>query len=118
MNARSAQRLACALIALVQSHVVCAQQERRPPPSPMPCVEVRIGQDTAGRLDCLNRTLRAEVADATHSSVGDTVSGASASQLGQPTTAALKEQLGNAYGHSLVPQRPTRTFAPTLLPTH
>lgn len=84
----------------------------------MPCVEVRIGQDSAGRLDCLNRALRAEADKAAPSIAGDTVHGSSPSQLGQPTPAALKQRFGNAYGHSLVPQRPLRTFAPPLPPAH
>jgi hypothetical protein len=116
VNVRSAALLACAFFALAPSRAVYAQQEHASPPAPMPCVEVRIGQDRAGRLDCLNRTLRAEVDKAAPTITGDAVSGRSPDQIGQPTTAALKQRYGTAYGHSLVPQRPPRTFAPPLPP--
>jgi hypothetical protein len=82
----------------------------------MPCVEVRIGQDSAGRLDCLNRALRATVGQASPMTAGVDASSMPPTRLGQPTPAALKQRLGNAYGHSLVPQRPPRTFVPPLPP--
>jgi hypothetical protein len=118
MNIRFAWLLVLALTAYTNSYAVSAQQGRRPPPAPMPCVEVRIGQDSAGRLDCLNRALRAEVDEVAPMSVGDVTFGKSQGQLGLVTPAAAKERLGDAYGHSSVPQRPVRTFAPLLAPTH
>jgi hypothetical protein len=118
MSFRAAPLLACALTALVPLPAASAQQGQVPsaPTEPMPCVEVRIGQDRAGSLDCLNRALRAEVDKVAPTVVSDTTSGAPPSRLGLATPAAAKERLGNAYGHSLVPQRPPRTFTSPLVP--
>jgi hypothetical protein len=119
MKVRAAPFLVCALAMLVPSPAAWAQSEQMSPASkgPMPCVEVRIGQDSAGRIDCLNRALRSEVEKAAPTFAGNPASRKSPDQLGQPTPAALKQRYGNAYGHSLVPQRPTQTFAPVLAPT-
>ena len=121
MNLRAAPLVACAFAALACSQAMGAPQARTPSsssPAQLPCVEVRIGQDSAGRLDCLNRELRAEVDKTAPTVAGDPASGEPPSRLGQPTPAELKQRLGSAYGHSLVPQRPAQTFAPTLVPTH
>jgi hypothetical protein len=114
VSLRATPLLVCAFAA----HAAFAQPARPQPPAPtsMPCVEVRIGQDSAGRLDCLNRAFRAEVDKVAPTVAADAVPGMPPSQLGQPTPAALKQRLGNAWGHSLVPQRPPRTFAPPLPP--
>jgi len=118
VNGRSATfLLACAFIAFAPSRAVCAQQEHSTWAAPIPCVEVRIGQDSAGRLDCFNRALRAEVDKATPTVASDATSGTPPTRLGLATPAAAKERLGNAYGHSLVPQRPLRSFTPPLVPT-
>jgi hypothetical protein len=84
----------------------------------MPCVEVRIGQDIAGRLDCVNRALRAEVDKASPMISADPASGLSPTRLGQPTPAEVKQRLGNAYGHSVVAQRPAQVFPSLFVPSH
>ncbi|MCC8539488.1 hypothetical protein ACDH70_01215 [Xanthomonas axonopodis pv. poinsettiicola] len=72
-----------------------------------PCVEVRIGQSSSGRLSCLNQLLRESVERSTGAPAAITTpANGSALQLGQPTPAALRQRYGQAFGHSLQPQRP------------
>jgi hypothetical protein len=117
VNARTAA-LAIAFAVLAASQATPAPQAALPPhpDATAPCVEVRIGQDSAGRLDCLNRALRAEVDEVSPASIDSPAAGAPADHLGQPTPAAVKQRMGNAYGRSVVPQRPPRVFVPPLPP--
>lgn len=120
MTVRVAALFGIAFIAMSASRAAPVRQEAtsQQADAATPCVEVRIGQDRAGHLDCLNRALRAEVDKAAPVAPVDPAAGASADRIGQPTTAAVKQRLGNAYGHSVEPQRPPRVFAPPLPPVH
>ena len=120
MSLRVSVLVASALALLMPLPAKSARAGRIPVAAPesAPCVDVRIGTDSSGRMDCLNRALRDEVGRVAPTNTGDAASGMAASALGQPTPAALKQRYGNAYGHSLVPQRPARTFAPPLPPVH
>ncbi|HEY2346398.1 MAG TPA: hypothetical protein VGH80_11005 [Xanthomonadaceae bacterium] len=116
MRTRVALLLASALAATLPVHAGSTQPSRSA--ASAPCVQVRIGRDSAGRLDCLNQTLRAEVDQARPLAIDVATDAQSPSRLGLPTPAEVKQRLGNAYGHSLVPQRPAQTYAPTLAPSH
>jgi len=85
------------------------------PAATAPCVQVRIGEDVAGHLDCLNRTLRAAAAKARPGAVQLATAATTLDPLqrGQPTPAALRQRYGDAYGRSLVPQRPQPHYLPT-----
>lgn len=86
-----------------------------PPPANAPCVQVRIGEDVAGHLHCLNQTLRAAAANARPSAspLAAAATALDPLQRGQPTPAALRQRYGNAYGRSLTPQRPQPHYLPT-----
>ncbi|MDR6674370.1 hypothetical protein [Xanthomonas sp. 1678] len=86
-----------------------------PPPATAPCVQVRIGEDVAGQLDCLNQTLREAAANARLSAppLAAAATALDPLQRGQPTPAALRQRYGNAYGRSLTPQRPQPHYLPT-----
>ncbi|WP_115527822.1 MULTISPECIES: hypothetical protein [Xanthomonas] len=80
-----------------------------------PCVEVQIGQTSTGRLSCLNQLLRETTARATGArQAAVTPATGSPIHLGQPTPAALRQRLGQAYGRSAQPQRPAPPRYPTL----
>lgn len=106
-------RGAWALAALVALAARTDADAASPPPAAAaPCVQVRIGEDVAGRLDCLNQALRQAAAGA-HAAATPQRSPAAALdplQLGQPNPAALRQRYGNAYGRSLSPQRPLRHY--------
>ena len=100
-----------ALVALaLHAHAALAT-----PPASAPCVQVRIGDDLAGHLDCLNQALREAVANArpTASPLAAAATTLDPLQRGQPTPAALRQRYGDAYGRSLLPQRPQPHYLPT-----
>lgn len=75
-----------------------------------PCVQVRIGTDQAGTLDCLNAQFR-QMAD--HQNAMSNALAAAPYAVSSPPTqlglfneGAVKEQFGDAFGHSAQPQRP------------
>jgi len=73
----------------------------------LPCVEVQIGKDRAGLLDCLNQQFRRS-ADGQRTLQPAAPYGTSSppNQIGLFNETAERERLGNAFGHSAVPQRP------------
>lgn len=86
-----------------------------PPSATAPCVQVRIGEDVAGHLNCLNQALREAAANARPSAspLAAAATALDPLQRGQPTPAALRQRYGNAYGRSLTPQRPQPQYLPT-----
>jgi hypothetical protein len=89
-----------------------------PPPADL-CVDVRVGGDWAGHLACLNAALRSEVAaarrtqgEAAAASLG---AGSDPTRLGLFNEAATAERLGDAFGHSVIPQRPDDQYASPLV---
>lgn len=109
--------------ALVALMLLCvgsagAQQRLLPASKPVaaPCVQVRIGNDEAGRWSCLNQALKAEV-DKVAPVIADEAPGERIAPigLGLATPAATRQRLGDQYGRSVVPQRPARQFAPPAL---
>ena len=62
--------------------------------------------------DCVNRTLQALAASAHRSAiVAPSAATEGASQTGQATESATRERLGDAFGHSVIPQRPVASYA-------
>lgn len=111
MNRRGAALASLALAALaLHAHAAPAT-----PAATAPCVQVRIGEDVAGHLDCLNQALRAAAASARPGAVPLAAAATTLDPLqrGQPTPAALRQRYGDAYGRSLVPQRPQPRYLPT-----
>ena len=80
----------------------------QPAPASETCVDVRIGD--ARSYDCLNRQLERAIPQRRFSagtdSPGATVPPTEANTFNQ---AATQERLGNAFGHSVLPQRPPPT---------
>ncbi|WIH05341.1 hypothetical protein KHF85_02130 [Xanthomonas translucens pv. graminis] len=111
MNRRGAALASLALAALA----LHAHAAPTTPAATAPCVQVRIGEDVAGHLDCLNQTLRAAAASARPgaSPLAAAATTLDPLQRGQPTPAALRQRYGDAYGRSLVPQRPQPRYLPT-----
>ncbi|MGO1072793.1 hypothetical protein [Lysobacter sp. CA199] len=102
-----AASLACAATAVpAQPRVLPASK-----PAPPPCVQVRIGQDQAGRWDCINDAFKAEV-DKTAQVTADEPPGERVVPIeqGLAVPAATRQRLGNQYGKSVTPQRPERSF--------
>jgi len=85
------------------------------PPANAPCVQVRIGEDVAGRLHCLNQVLRDAAARARPDAppLATAATALDPLQRGQPTPAALRQRYGSAYGRALTPQRPQPHYLPT-----
>lgn len=109
-----------ALVAAVMLTVGSAGAQQRllpaSKPANAPCVQVRIGNDEAGRWSCLNQALKAEV-DKVAPVIADEPPGDRIAPigLGLATPAATRQRLGDQYGRSVVPQRPARHFAPPAL---
>ncbi len=80
------------------------------PSADQACVDVRIGN--ARSYDCINRMLQS-LAVSAHGVVFAAPSAATeaTNRTGQATESATRERLGDAFGHSVTPQRPTATFA-------
>ncbi|WP_157004318.1 hypothetical protein [Xanthomonas pisi] len=111
-------RVSVALMAVMAAAPAAAASQAAVTPGPAsdaaPCVEVQIGQTSTGRLSCLNQLLRETAARAAGAPQA-TVTPATGSpiELGQPTPAALRQRLGQAYGRSAQPQRPAPPRYPT-----
>jgi hypothetical protein len=114
------RRALVVVLALSAAASAVAQPRRLPAsaPQPTPCVQVRIGNDEAGRWSCLNQAMQAEVAKA--APVANTAHpGDALAPIGKglATPAATRQRLGNQYGKSIVPQRPPQHFpSPALGP--
>lgn len=106
--------------ALLACVVVNAPAQRRmlpaSKPTPPPCVQVRIGQDEAGRWDCVNDAFKAEVDKVAPMTVSESPGERRVPiEQGLAVPAATRQRLGDQYGKSLTPQRPVRSFpAPPL----
>lgn len=111
--------IAAALVMSLLCAAAHAQSVRLPAssPSPPPCVQVRIGNDEAGRWSCLNEALRAQVRN-TAPIVNTDSPGERLAPIGQglATTAATRQRMGDQYGKSVVPQRPAQHFSAPLAP--
>ena len=76
------------------------------------CVDVRIGNESTGYLDCINAELRDVVAQqqgrqqVTQMAVQGSMPSAP-SQVGVYNEAATRERLGTSFGNSVIPQRPS-----------
>jgi hypothetical protein len=79
------------------------------------CVDVQVGSDRS--YSCLNRQLERLVPGKRPSSQDAPYSASSpAPQVGTFNQAATRERMGNAFGHSVVPQRPPPpVFTPPVL---
>ena len=88
------------------------------PPSPMPCVEVQIGQDSASHMDCVNDALRRIVEREHNAPVPEApvAANSASNKVGTFNDAAARQMMGDAFGVSAVPQRPKNIFANTLVP--
>src|SRR5262249_53245888 len=89
-----------------------------PSDSAQACVDVQIGNDRTAYLNCLNDVMQRRVEHEkgipqpeapidTHSQ---------SNQVGTFNAAAAQQRMGNAYGVSPVPQRPSRVFVSPLIP--
>jgi hypothetical protein len=85
---------------------------------PLPCVDVKIGQDEAPALNCMNDAIRAQVehTQGTPSLTAPTDARSPSNEVGAFNNQAAQEQMGNAYGVSARPQRPKALFVNPLLP--
>ncbi|MGH8083100.1 MAG: hypothetical protein ACREP7_21155 [Lysobacter sp.] len=100
-------------VGLASSAPVQAQKRILPASAPLtaPCVQVRIGNDEAGRWSCLNEAMKAEVKKT--APIANTQSpGEALAPIGQglATPAATRQRMGDQYGKSVVPQRPVQQF--------
>jgi len=69
------------------------------------CVDVHIGADQS--YGCLNQELRHTAESASRAMIApDVRAGSPAPATGTFNRTATQERLGNAFGHSVVPQRP------------
>ena len=76
------------------------------------CIDVRIGDDRSTYLNCLNEQIKrsAEHARGTPQPAAPIDAQSPSNQVGTANDAAAREKMGNAFGHSAVPQRPARPF--------
>ena len=85
--------------------------------SSMPCVEVQIGQDVASQMSCVNETLR-RLVEHEHEAPGveaPITAASSSNEVGTFNLAASQQMMGNAFGVSAHPQRPSNTFTSPLV---
>ena len=82
------------------------------------CVDVHIGNDRAAYFDCLNAELkrRAEREQKAPLPAAPVDARSPSNQIGTYNDAAAREHMGNAFGVSSRPQRPTQTFVNPLAP--
>ena len=83
-----------------------------------PCVDVQIGNDRSAYLNCLNDVMARSVEHehATPQPTAPVDVHSSSTQVGTFNEAAARQRMGNAFGVSPVPQRPTRIFVSPLVP--
>jgi hypothetical protein len=84
-------------------------------PSPTVCVQVKIGTEQTADFRCLNAMMQQLVEkegtrQAVLQAAQDGVTALAPTQLGLFNVTATHERLGNAFGHSAFPQRPTPTY--------
>ena len=101
--------------AVILAPLAAGADTAQPAPSSDVCVDVTIGASHAGNLDCLNQRLRQKVAVEKQQAeqIGElqgTATKAPPTELNLFNQTATQERLGDAFGHSVVPQRPVRTF--------
>ena len=89
-------------------------------PSPQICVQVKIGTEQTADFRCLNALMqrlvdREGTRQAVLQAAQDGVTALAPTQLGLFNVTATHERLGNAFGHSAFPQRPTPKFRVPLL---
>jgi len=77
---------------------------------PKACIDVRIGEDRAAHLNCLNQQI-ARSAERAHDQPQPAApldARSQSTQIGTANTAAAREMMGNAFGKSAIPERPAR----------
>jgi len=84
-------------------------------PSPTVCVQVNIGTEKPADFRCLNAMMQQLVdkegtRQAVLQAALDGVTALAPTQVGLFNVTATHERLGNAFGHSAFPQRPTPTY--------
>ena len=116
-SARRARR-ACVVVA---AGMVCALAALGPPrpaaaqgDDPL-CVGVRIGDDTSGYYDCLSQELKTDVVKARRqreqlAEIRAHTGPQTDNEMGLYNQAATRMRMGNNFGNSAFPQRPTRQF--------
>jgi hypothetical protein len=104
--------LAAFVITMQPGIAADAMPEAIPPgggaPAALPCVEVQIGSDRAGRLDCLNQQFRRAAEERPITPTSPYSTSSPPTEIGLFNETAERERLGNAFGHSAEPQRPPR----------
>jgi hypothetical protein len=84
-------------------------------PSPKVCVQIKIGTEQTADFRCLNAMMQRLVdkegtRQAVLQAAQDSVTALAPTQVGLFNATATHERLGNAFGHSAFPQRPTPTY--------
>jgi hypothetical protein len=82
------------------------------------CVDVEVGGDRSAYYSCLNERMKHQVESEHQKPVPnapiDTHS--PQNQLGTANDAAARQMMGNSFGKSATPQRPTRNFVNPIVP--
>jgi hypothetical protein len=82
------------------------------------CVDVEVGGDRSAYYSCLNERMKHQVESEHQKPVPnapiDTHS--PQNQLGTANDAAARQSMGNSFGKSAIPQRPTRNFVNPIVP--
>jgi hypothetical protein len=117
-DAPALPRFAAVLLAVVAGTVGAAETDSAADPA---CVNVQLAPGVG--FDCLNERLARQVrrqADrrALLAITEQPLSSATPSELGLYTQAATRQRLGNAFGHSVYPQRPVSQYHDPLLSGH
>ena len=103
---------------LAMSHVQAADLPAKVSPlknpSPKVCVQIKIGTEQTADFRCLNAMMQQLVdkeltRQAVLQAAQDGVTALAPTQLGLFNVTATHERLGNAFGQSAFPQRPTPT---------
>jgi hypothetical protein len=89
-------------------------------PSPKLCVQIKIGTEQTADFRCLNAMMQQLVdkegtRQAVLQAAQDAVTALAPTQVGLFNVTATHERLGNAFGHSAFPQRPTPTYRVPLI---
>jgi hypothetical protein len=84
-------------------------------PSSKVCVQIKIGTEQNADFRCLNAMMQQLVdkegtRQAALQAAQDGVTALTPTQLGLFNVTATHDRLGNAFGHSAFPQRPTSTY--------
>lgn len=98
---------------LLATPILAAEE---PADSPRRCVDVQIGNDRSAYLNCLNDVLQRQVEhERSAPAIAAPIDAKSSStQTGTFNEAAARQRMGNAFGVSSVPQRPTPVFVSPL----